>query len=132
MADDAIRGLGLAHTMDAPHPPRQTHRPRTQATLLLHWTQYWEPQCILAAKHAHDFREAMQIYKESYDRRMATLLRAEIRWEAILSNDLDSPLQSGVEFDRGLALAIARRAARMGRRKGYSKGKVKVKRDPSN
>lgn len=127
MADDTPRrltGAGLAHTMPS-RPPRdrrgQPNQPVTKAPLLLHWTQYWEPRCILASKHTHEPTIAMQTYRESYDRRIATLFRAGISWDMILRNDLDSPLQSGVEFDRALALAIERRRSRMGRVKGQGK-----------
>lgn len=123
MADDATRVItkwlagGYAHTMS---PPRQ---PKKSTTVLLRWTTYWEPQCMLASKHAHDPADAFRIYRESYDRRVHTLFRAGIPWQSILRSDLDSPLQSGLEFDRTLCLAIARRESRMGRQKGAKRAK---------
>lgn len=116
-------GIGYAHAMSGA-PPRQ---PKKESTILLRWTSHWEPQCMLASRHAHDPADAFRIYRESYDRRIHTLFRAGIPWQTILKGDLDSPLQSGLEFDRALCLAIARRESRMGRRKGISKGKVRVK-----
>jgi hypothetical protein len=116
-----IKGVGFAHAM---HPP---YAPRKPSTLLLHWTQYWEPQCTLAARHTHDFSYSMRTYRESYDRRTATLLRAGIPWTTVLRQDLDSPLQSGAEFDRALTLAIVRRASRIGRVKGISRTASKSK-----
>jgi hypothetical protein len=115
MADHAAGGLGYAHAM------RQPKQPRKESTILDRWRVRWEGVSALNSKLADDPSELFSEYKLAFRRRMDTLLRANISWQAITSGDLDSPLQTGTEFDRGLCLAIERRRSRMNRVKGSGK-----------
>jgi hypothetical protein len=111
-----VDGIGYAHAMGLhmPIPPRQ---PRKLATIKLRWDEFWSPQCILAAKREDDPADAFCNFHIAYRRRMDKLLSANMDWRSIVRGDLDSPLQSGTEFDRMLCLAIERRRRTLGREK---------------
>ena len=109
MADHEA-GIGLAHTMDAPRAPRAPWKqPSKPSTILLHWTQYWEPQAILHVKRAQSALTIPEVH-EVYETRVSTLLAAGVSWPVILLRDLDSPLQSAEAFIAGLKTAIENRA----------------------
>jgi len=110
-------GIGYAHAMPLARQPKKL------ATIKLRWDEFWSPQCLLAAKREDDPADAFCNLHHAYKRRMATLLSANLDWRSITRSDLDSPLQSGTEFDRALCLAIERRRCRIGRVKGKRKRK---------
>lgn len=97
-------GTGYAHAM-----PRQSWKqPSKPSTILLHWTQYWEPQAILHVKRAQSALTIPEVH-EVYETRVSTLLSAGVSWPVILARDLDSPLQSAEAFITGLKTAIENR-----------------------
>jgi hypothetical protein len=121
MADHTpgLTGIGYAHA--AHTSPNQ---PRKPSTIQSRWDSYWSPRALLAAKHdLNDPVNAFCDYHVSYRRRLRNLLAAKISWKVILAGDLDSPLQSGTEFDRALCLAIERRRRTLGRENRKVKGK---------
>jgi hypothetical protein len=121
MADHAT-GLAYAHAMNLRLPvPIQ---PKKAATVRLRWESVWSPRALIASKReSDDPADAFCEYHHAYNRRVRVLLSAGIAWSTITRSDLDSPLQSGTEFDRALCLAIERRRCRMHRIKGKKRGK---------
>ena len=129
MADDEIGigqgGIGYAHAMMQPTEifPAAPRQPKKLLTKLRRWEQYWEPRCVLECKRLenHDPADCFREFREAFDRRLRALFSAGIAWTVITKGNLDSPLQSGTEFDRALCLAIERRRCRMNRKKGEGK-----------
>ena len=103
-----ILGIGYAHAMPT-RAPRALRPPRDEITIAQRWLSYWEARCASVSKFAADPVEEFSALKQTYLRRMRKLLVARISWTAIRRANLDSPLQTGTEFDRALCLAIERR-----------------------
>jgi hypothetical protein len=134
-------GIGYAHAMpnegeiyysridDALCNIAPARQPKKSATIELRWRSIWLPLCVLESKrHAEDPAEQFRIYREAYNRRVRALLAANIAWTVVGRSNLDSPLQSGTQFDRALCLAIERRRCRMNRIKGEGKKYANSKR----
>jgi hypothetical protein len=102
-----------------PAAPRQPIK--RAAAIARRWMTLWEPLCVIQSKREDDQAESFRTFREAYNRRIDHLLAAGIAWMVIHHGNLDSPLQTGTQFDRALCLAIERRRCRMNRRKGEGK-----------
>lgn len=113
--NDGLLGIGYCHAMAQPHTPSRS------AMIHARWDSHWSVAATIASKRDPDPAQVFGTLRESYFRRIDRLLTVDISWAVIKAGDLDSPLQSGTEFDRALCLAIERRRCRMGRIAGKGK-----------